>query len=80
MDSADRQFLSDQAAELQAAGWSYREMSHELGIPTTTLHRWLAAEVEGSNRDARGGLGIALAVAAAVGVVIWIARGGKQGG
>jgi transposase-like protein len=51
------------AEELLVAGWSYREISSALDVPTTTLHRWLAEDT---------GVGSAAAPSRAV---AWIVAG-----
>jgi hypothetical protein len=72
----DRGSRIDLAEELQAAGWSFRDMSAALGVPTTTLHRSLS---DGSATTARatesgGSLLIAGLLGAAFGAALWRGR------
>jgi len=57
------------AEELLVAGWSYREISSALDVPTTTLHRWLAEDTD-VGPSAEPSRVMAWLVAAAVGTAL----------
>jgi len=47
LTTTDRDRLRAEADRLRGEGWSYREIGAALGVPTTTLHRWLADSATG---------------------------------
>ncbi len=66
----DREMRRGLAEELQEAGWSYRDISAALDLPTTTLHRWLTDDPQllpsGPKRNGCAG---AIAIGGLLGIV-----------
>jgi hypothetical protein len=70
----DRGQRREIAETLIGSGWSYRQMSQALDVPTTTLHRWLSPRYV-SDAEARSGVGLALGVIAGALVSLIVRKG-----
>jgi hypothetical protein len=65
------------AEELLVAGWSYREISSAVDVPTTTLHRWLAEDTDVGSSAEPSRVGAWIVAVAVVAALIAIFRKGK---